>query len=136
MAFFIHSTDDGRAPVTEYLPVGAITPKAGMTLTVTNGKLEIAAAKAEPSYISLCERESECVSGELIPVMRVQPDIVFETTFSADAAEINLGDKVTIATGGMQVTATAGGAAEIVRIQGKAVGDPVLVRFVTPDAGE
>ena len=39
MAILIHQTDSGRVPGLEYLPSGAITPKAGMALKLTSGKL-------------------------------------------------------------------------------------------------
>ena len=124
MAFKVHSTDDGRVPGIEYLPCGAITPKAGMALVQTSGNLAIA--------ISLCERETACTAGDVIPVMRVQPDMIFETVWSAAATAINLGDKVTLhASDGLQVTATTtGGVAEVVGMDGTAVGNTVRVRFV------
>ena len=130
MGFKIHTTDDGRVPGIEYLPCGAITPKIGMALKQTAGNLAIATAATAPTYISLCERETAVTAGDLIPVMRVQPDMIFETEWSADAAAVKLGDKVKLnASDGMGVTATTGGAAEVVAILGTAVGDPVRVRF-------
>lgn len=132
MAFKVHSTDDGRVPGIEYLPCGAITPKAGMALVQTSGNLAIATGTSKPAYISMCERETACTAGDVIPVMRVQPDMIFETVWSAAATAINLGDKVTLhASDGLQVTATTtGGVAEVVGMDGTAVGNTVRVRFV------
>jgi len=131
MAFKVHSTDDGRVPGIEYLPCGAITPKAGMALMQSSGNLAIATGTNKPTYISMCERETACTAGELIPVMRVQPDMIFETNWSAAASSVKLGSKVTLhASDGMQVTATTtDGVAEVVGIDGTAVGDTVRVRF-------
>lgn len=130
MAFKVHSTDDGRVPGIEYLPCGAITPKVGMALTQTAGNLAIASGSVKPTYISMCERETACAAGDIIPVMRVQPDMIFETTNQAAFTSIKLGDKVTLHTDGLQVTATTtSGMAEVVGIDGTAVGGTVRVRF-------
>lgn len=135
MGFMIHSTDDGRVPATEYLPAGAITPKAGLALTQTNGQLALAAGAVCPAYVSMCEREEACTAGEHIPVVRAGGDIIFETTFSAAASSVKLGDKVTISADGLGVTATTtGGVAEVVYMDGTAKGDMCRVRFSPPAA--
>jgi hypothetical protein len=131
LGFKIHSTDDGRTPAIEYLPVSAITPKAGMALYMTGGKLAIAAGTTKPTYISAVEKEVACAAGDLIPVIRVQPDMVLGTTASAAMTSVSLGSKVTIATGGLQVTATTtDGICEVVAMDGNAAGCEVLVRIV------
>lgn len=130
MAFKIYSTDDNRVPGIEYLPASAITPKVGMALTQTTGQLALATGATAPTYISMCEKEAACTAGDIIPVMRVLPDMMFETTFRAAATAVNLGDKVTLHTDGLQVTATkTSGVAEVVGMDGTAVGDKVRVRF-------
>lgn len=128
--FFIHSVDDGRVMPIEYMPCGAITPKAGMALTMTSGNLAIAAGSVAPTYISMVEKEAACVAGDLIPVIRVQKDVVYVTESSASFASVKLGTKVTLATDGLRVTATAtDGVAEVVGIEDTAVGGKVYVRF-------
>lgn len=129
MGFMIHSTDDGRTPAVEYLPAGAITPRVGLALTQTGGLLVSAVGTTAPSYISMCERGQACEAGELIPVIRAAGDIIFETAFSADADSVSLGDKVTISADGLSVTATAGGPAEVVYIDGTKNGSMCRVRF-------
>ena len=130
MAFKIHSMHGNDTMGIEYLPCSAITPKVGMTLYFSSGKLAIAAGTTAPAYISLCERSSACTAGELIPVMRVLPTVVYGVTSSAAMGSINPGDKVTIATGGLQVTATTtSGVAEVVQIDDAAAGGELLVRF-------
>lgn len=131
MAFKIHSTDGGRVPSIEYLPVSAITTKAGMALTQSSGKLAIAAGTTAPTYISMEEAGAAHDSGDIIPVVRVQKDMIFETTLSTAGTSLNLGDKVTLhATNGMEVTATtSNGVAEIIDMDGTAVGSAVRVRF-------
>ena len=130
MAFLIHSTDDGRALPWEYLPAGAITPKVGMALTQTSGNLTLASGTTKPTYISMREQETALTAGDLIPVVRVQPDVIFDTELSAAGTSLKVGQKVTIATDGLRVTATTtDGIAEIVEILGTAIGDKVRVRF-------
>ena len=133
MAFFIHSVDDGRNIPIEYLPCSAITPKVGMALTQSSGNLAIATGTTKPTYISMVSKDAACSAGDIIPVIRVQADTIFETTLSASGSGLSLGQKVTLhASNGMQVTATTtSGVAEIVEFltAGKASGDKVRVRF-------
>ena len=101
MSFKIHSIDDNRISGIEYLPCGAITPK-----------------------------DSPCTAGDIIPVIRVNKDMIFETTFAAAATSVKLGSKVTLHTDGLQVTGTtASGVAEVVYMDGTAAGDMCRVRF-------
>lgn len=130
MAFLTHKADGGRVPGLEYLPCAAITPKLGMAMVQTGGNLTTASGSTMPTYISMVEKENACTAGDIIPVFRVLPDMVFETTFQAAASALKLGDLVTIHTDGLQVTATkTSGVAEIVEMDGTAVGDRVRVRF-------
>lgn len=131
MAFKIYKTDDGRIPGIEYLPCSAITPKVGMALVQSSGNLAIATGTTAPTYISMCEKDSACTAGDIIPVIRVQKDMVFETNFSAAATSIKLGNKVTLhASDGMSVTATTtDGVAEVVYMDGTASGSMCRVRF-------
>ncbi|HIR50289.1 MAG TPA: hypothetical protein IAA53_03235 [Candidatus Avoscillospira avicola] len=130
MGFLIHSVDDNRVLGLEYLPCSAITPKVGMALVQTSGNLALASGTTAPTYISMCERDTACTAGELIPVVRVQKDIIFGVPAQAAMTSVKLGDKVTIHTDGLQVTATtASGVAEVVGMDGTAAGSTVLVRF-------
>lgn len=130
MAFKIYSTDDNRVPGIEYLPASAITPKVGMALTQTTGQLALATGTTAPTYISMCEKDSECTADDIIPVIRVGKDMILETTFAAVATSIKLGDKVTLHTDGLQVTATTtNGVAEVVYMDGTASGSMCRVRF-------
>ena len=130
MAFKIYSTDDNRVPGIEYLPASAITPKVGMALVQSGGNLALATGTNAPTYISMCEKDSPCAAGDIIPVIRVGKDMILETTFAAAATSIELGDKVTLHTDGLQVTATtANGVAEVVYMDGTASGSMCRVRF-------
>ena len=129
--FLLHSTDDGRIPSLEYLPAGAITPKVGMALVQSSGNLAIATGTTKPTYISMVEKSAALTAGDIIPVFRIDPDMIFETSFSASAADIKLGQKVTLhASNGGQVTATtSSGVAEVVYMDGTASGSMCRVRF-------
>ena len=128
--FLIHSIDDGRNAPLEQLPAGAITPKVGLALTQTDGLLAVASGTTKPSYICMAQRAAAVASGTVIPVIRVGSDMIFETVFSASASSIKLGNKVTIASDGLRVTATtSSGVAEVVDMDGSASGSTVRVRF-------
>ncbi|MBQ9412908.1 MAG: hypothetical protein IJU29_07415 [Oscillospiraceae bacterium] len=128
--FLIHSIDDGRNAPLEQLPAGAITPKVGLALTQTDGLLAVASGTTKPSYICMAQRAAAVASGTVIPVIRVGSDMIFETVFSASASSIKLGNKVTIASDGLRVTATTtSGVAEVVGMDGTASGSTVRVRF-------
>lgn len=130
MAFLIHSTDDGRVLPWEYLPAGAITPKVGMALIQSSGNLALATGTNKPTYISMREQDTALTAGDLIPVVRVQPDTIYEVPLSAAGTSLKVGQKVTLATDGLRVTATTtDGVAEIVEIMGTAIGNMVRVRF-------
>ena len=124
---------DGHVAPTELLPCSAITPKLGMALLQSSGKLAIATGTNKPTYISLIECAAAVAAGTLIPVMRVDDETIFETKLSASGTALNLGDKVTLhASDGMQVTATTtSGVAEIVSFPdgSQASGARVRVRF-------
>ncbi len=124
--FLIHSVDDGRVPAFEHLPASAIKPEIGMALVMAGGVLVQAVGTAVPAYISMCQKETACEEGDIIPVIRVQPDIIFGTESEEDMAAVNVGDKVTISDDAMGVTATtASGVAEVVTKDE----DGVRVRF-------
>ena len=129
--FIPYQNEDGRVPPWEYLPCGAITPKIGMALYQSSGNLAIATGTTKPTYISMVEKSAACSAGDLIPVIKVQPDQVFECTTSASLSGVPIGSKVTLhASNGCQVTATTtSGVAAIVAKDGDAAGSRVLVKF-------
>ena len=124
-------TDDGHVAPFEKLPCSAITPKRGMAMVLSAGKLAIATGTAKPEFICVEAHENAVAAGELVTVVRVDHDTLYATELSASGAALNIGDKVTLhASNGLQVTATtASGVAEIMAMDGTAVGDTVYVRF-------
>ena len=73
----------------------------GEALVLTSGKLTKCAATATPEFIAMAAG-----TAVEIPVLRVMEDMIFETTFAADASAVAEGAKVTLHTDGAQVTAT------------------------------
>lgn len=124
-------TDDGHVAPYEQFPCSAITPKRGMAMILSSGKLAIATGTAEPEFICVEEHSAAVSAGDMVTVVRVDPQTEYETTLSAAGGSLKLGDKVTLhASSGLQVTATTtNGVAEIVYMDGTASGDMVRVRF-------
>lgn len=130
MGFMIQSTGDHRVPANKLLPCAAITPKVGMALVLTGGTLAIASGTTKPTHICVEEHEAAVAAGTLIHAIQVEPDITFAVPLSAAGTSLKVGNKVTLATGGMAVTATTtDGVALIEKICGTAVDDLVHVRF-------
>lgn len=129
--FIPYSNEEGRVTPWEYLPCSAITPKIGMAMVLSSGKLAIATGTTKPTHICMADYDAAVTAGTIVPVIRVQADEIFECTNSASLSGVNVGQKVTLhASNGLQVTGTTtSGVAEIVRKDGDASGSTVLVRF-------
>lgn len=120
---------DGHVAPFEQLPCSAITPKNGMAMVLSSGKLAVASGANKPEFICVEDHGAAVSAGDLVTVVRVEADTDYVTTLSA-AGALNIGDKVTLASDGLRVTATtASGVAEIVAMEGTASGDTVVVRF-------
>ena len=129
--FIPYSSEDGRVQPWQYFPSTAIKPVVGMALMLSSGKLAIATGTTRPTYISMYEAKSTLAPGDIIPVIPVERDQIFETTCSASLSGAAVGAKVTLhASNGCQVTGTTtSGVAEIVDKDGDASGSRVLVKF-------
>lgn len=128
MAFIPHSYDGGYKPSIVKLPAAAITPKIGMGLAFTSGKL---AASAKPEYICAEERSAAVAAGTLIQVIRVNPAIIFESEVDA-ATEFAPGTKADVTSDGLTVDGdgTTNQNFFIEEIDGTAAGSKVRGRFV------
>lgn len=127
--FRVHTTEDGRNMPHTYLPAGGLKPEIGMALRLESGNLVPAKGAERPEYISMAERTTTCGEGETIPVIRAAEDVTWEAEASAEMTGVKTGDKVTISTDGMHITATKGGPAQVLGMEGTAVGDRIFVRF-------
>ena len=130
MGFVPSRINQGHMQGWEYLPAGAITPKVGLALTQTSGLLTVASGTTRPTYLCMMESGTALTAGDIIPVIHVDDNALYDVTNSAAFTSIKVGDKVTISADGMQVTATkTDGVAEVVNIGDTAVGSEITVRF-------
>ena len=132
MAFIPYSYDDGQPRPWEYIPCDDIAVSVGMALYQDTGLLKKATGATKPAYISMINK-TVAAEGDLIPVIRVDHGIVFETSNSASFSGAKVGTKVTLHTDALQVTATTtSGVAEIIDFDDVAAagtGGTVHVRF-------
>lgn len=126
--FQLQSVSDGHVPPFEYHVCGSITPKLGMALSVSGGKLVTAAGSAKPKYISMLESGGS-KDGEVIPVIRVEEGILFAVPSAGSFSAVQPGDKVMISADGLTVTAATGGVAEVVAFESAEAGGEITVRF-------
>lgn len=129
--FIPHKNEEGRVTPWEYLSCSAITPEVGMAMILSSGKLAIATGTTKPTHICMAHYDAAVAAGTIVPVIRVEPDEVFEVTNSASLSGVNIGQKVTLhASNGLQITGTTtSGVAELVAKDGDDSGSRCLVRF-------
>ena len=128
--FQLSSMKVGLTPPIEYKTATAGESYAvGEALKQSGGKVTLCSGTTKPEYICVGPAND---AGE-VPCVAVQDYMEFQTTLAvapADSATIGVGDKVTIHTDGMQVTATkTSGVAQLVRVDGQTVGSVVVVKF-------
>lgn len=115
----------------EYLPAEAITPKIGLCLALdgtNSGQLEVSVT---PQFICLCEKAAAVAAGELIPVLRITPDMVFAVTLDGSTS-LKAGAIAAVKSDGMQIDAdgTTSRCFLLEHLTGTASGDLVYGRFV------
>ena len=102
MAFMVYQTDDGHIPGWEYYNAVGLTPKVGMALNLSGGKL-VAATSGKPQYICMREQKEAVTEDKaLIPVIHVDSSIIFEVS----AASLTVG--ASVVTGADSVSVAAG----------------------------
>lgn len=120
----------GNTPPIVYMqPTDGETYQVGEALKLASGKVTLCSGAVAPSHVCVGPIDDNGV----VPCVEVQKYMEFETTLGvapADSATVGVGDKVTLHTDGMQVTATkTGGVAEVTGIDGQTVGARVTVKF-------
>lgn len=120
----------GNTPPIVYMqPTDGENYQVGEALKLASGKVTLCSGAVAPSHVCVGPIDDNGV----VPCVEVQKYMEFETTLGvapADSATVGVGDKVTLHTDGMQVTATkTGGVAEVTGIDGQTVGSRVTVKF-------
>lgn len=120
----------GNTPPIVYMqPTDSESYQVGEALKLASGKVTLCSGAVAPSHVCVGPVDDNGV----VPCVEVQKYMEFETTLGvapADSATVGVGDKVTLHTDGMQVTATkTSGVAEVTGIDGQTVGSRVTVKF-------
>lgn len=103
----------------------------GEALVLTSGKLTKCGATATPQFIAMGSVSASAAKRE-VAVCRVEGNQLYEVPVQAAPTSLKVGDKVTLHTDGLQVTATTtSGVATIVDLNGAAAaGDKIIVRII------
>lgn len=120
----------GNTPPIVYMqPTDGETYQVGEALKLASGKVTLCSGAVAPSHVCVGPVDDNGV----VPCVEVQKYMEFETTLGVaptDSATVGVGDKVTLHTDGMQVTATkTSGVAEVTGIDGQTVGSRATVKF-------
>ena len=132
MAFdFVKSHIAPNAPDMIWMPTTTSeTFKVGETLKLADGTLTKCTGTVAPKYVCLADYVAPSSNAAKIPVVEVNAGQLYRVPLQASGSSLKVGDKVTIHTDGLQVTATTtNGVAEIIKIEGTAVGDKVIVHL-------
>ena len=129
MSFKPHQNDNVLQPWEE-IPAAAGTYVVGQLLQVTNGQLAAltAATKTTPPYV--CMANATVAAGEVLPVIRVQKDMIFETQLSAETAAAKVGVKLEVTAGGLLADGAAEGTFELGYVEDTAKDSAVRGRFL------
>lgn len=102
----------------------------GEALVLSGGVLTKCGATTAPSFIAMADLSATATKRE-IPVARVEKNQIYEVPVTAAPTSLKVGDKVTLYTDGMQVTATTtDGVITVEDLNGAtAVGDKIIVRI-------
>ena len=120
-----------NVPEPEYLEVTeSEAVEMGEALVLASGKLTKCGATVAPSFIAMGVKSSADPDRKM-PVCRVEKNQVYEVPVTASPATLKVGDKITLHTDGLSVTATTtNGVITVVSLSGaSAAGDKITVRI-------
>ena len=102
----------------------------GEALVLSDGKLTKCAATTKPEFIAMGQ-VSASDANRKVAVCRVESNQVYEVPVTAAPTSLKVGDKVTLHTNGLQVTATTtSGVVTVESLNGaSAAGDTIVVRI-------
>lgn len=126
--FYLTKIENARmnVPEPEFYDVGSTAISEGETLALSSGVL--VKNTSAPEFISCGNAPA---GAKAFPVYRITKEMVFEAPISAAPTDLKVGNKVTVNTDGLGVTATtSSGIATIISLNGaKAADDTVIVKF-------
>jgi len=102
----VKSLDGAQNPFEYYLLTDNEGATLGEAFVQTSGRLIKCGATATPEFIAMCDRTAETTSVTPLPVERVREDVEYQTKSNATTAVTLVGNKVTLHTDGLLVTAT------------------------------
>ena len=120
-----------NVPSPVFLDVAANEAVAmGEALVLSSGTLTKCGATTAPAFIAMADLTAAAAK-RTIPVARVASNQIYEVPVSAAPTSLKVGDKVTLHTDGLQVTATKdGGVVTVENLNGApAAGDKIIVRI-------
>jgi hypothetical protein len=127
--FYLAKIENGRmnVPEPEYLEAGAAIA-CGEALVLADGKLTKCGETVAPKYVAMGDAKA---AGAVIPVCRVESNQVYDVPVSAAPTALKVGDKVTLDSDALGVTATTtSGVVTIVSLNGATkAGDIITVRI-------
>lgn len=131
--FYLTKIENGRMNVPEPVFYNAKAGEAieiGEALVLTGGELTKCGATAAPQFIAMGALAADAANRKAA-VCRVESNQVYEVPVSAAPTALKAGDKVTLYTDGLQVTATTtSGVVTVVSLNGAtAAGDKIIVRI-------
>ncbi len=120
-----------NVPEPVYLEVTAGEAVAiGEALVLSSGQLTKCGATTGPTFMAMGMKAADDTN-RVIPVCRVEPNQVYAVPVTVDPSTLTVGDKVTLHTDGLQVTATTeGGVVTVEDIGGAGAGDEITVRII------
>ena len=120
-----------NVPSPVFLDVAANEAVAmGEALVLSGGTLTKCGATTTPAFIAMADLTAAAAK-RTIPVARVASNQIYEVPVSAAPTSLKVGDKVTLHTDGLQVTATTtSGVVTVENLNGAtAAGDKIVVRI-------
>lgn len=127
--FLPHASDTGALQPWEYMPAAAGSYQVGQLLNVASGKLTAVSAASTTTPPYLCMSNITVENEELVPVIRVSKQYIYETRLSAAAASAKMGTKLQVSAGGLKADAGATGSFEVVFLEATTEDAVVRGRF-------
>lgn len=136
MGLIPHKYRDGQLDPWEAHPAASgIMPQIGLALKFASGKLAKASGADNIDYICMEQSDVATTAGQMLHVIAVDGDTIYETTLSAAVTSIAAGNTYNLDTNGTALASTTGGALKVIDFDGNQAGDTARVQIVKVAAG-